>query len=146
MSACATGRPLPSNGSTARPLQGALLAAAAAVGSACAAAPSPGDCITRATPTVALANRQGEAELFDGDQIEIFLPPQGGVFTELDVTVAGLAASDLTAFTVTIDAADGPESLAVAYYEASAILMWCSDEQTLQIDNLPVGFSGTPAL
>ncbi len=108
---------------------------------ACAEAPSPGACSSTATPALTMANRQVTAPVLrDGDQVDVFPPPQGGVFTELDVGIRGVAASDLERLEVNIEAVGASGRLASASYLESELLMWCSDDGWLEIEDLPVAF------
>lgn len=105
----------------------------------CAEAPAPGRCPSTDDPVITLANRQGSRPFRDGDQVEVFPPPQGGVFTELDVGIVGVPLEDLEQLHVTLDSTGSLGVLATVSYLGSAMPMWCTDDDVLQIDDLPVG-------
>ena len=93
-------------------------------------------------PTLALANRGGGPTLADGVDVEIFLPPQGGVFTELDVTIDGLAQSDLDYLHIVFEDRDTGEPLADVRYLGEVIPLLCrEDTDALVVQYMPVGFT-----
>ena len=114
----------------------------------CPEPPPAGPCAGDGDPVLALANRGAAADLADGDELEVFPPPQGGVFTELDVTIDSMAASELQDFYVRVDAAATGESLAtVRYYgETLGMILRCTEEDLLVVDNVPVGFADALSL
>lgn len=105
--------------------------------------PEPGPCGDEpGDPVLTLANRGGGSELADGADVEIFLPPQGGVFTELDVAIDGLAASDLESLHIVFEHRDTGEPLADVRYLGSVIPLLCSEaDDVLGIQYMPVGFT-----
>ncbi len=114
----------------------------------CAEAPSPGQCVSTDEPALTLGSRRG-ATLVDGDELDVFPPPQGGVFTELDVSIVGVAPSDIAQLHVTVESTDTSERFASVTYPGSAIFAWCSEDGIVEIDDLPVGFEdafGLPEL
>ena len=102
--------------------------------------PPPDACAGGGEPTIALANRSGGDELADGDEVEVFPPPQGGVFTELDVTVQSLFPERLEYLWVRVVTPGGQE-LAVVRFFGDSIPLRCTQAGHYEIDNLPVGFS-----
>jgi len=108
---------------------------------ACAETPSPGACSNTDAPVLTLANRQVDAPVLrDGDEVDVFPPPQGGVFTELDVGLLGVAPEDLQRLHVTIDSVGSLGRLASASYLEGELLLWCSEDGVLQVEDLPVAF------
>lgn len=108
----------------------------------CPAEPS-GPCATEdGTPVLTLANRGDGPRLADGVDVEIFLPPQGGVFTELDVTIDGLAQSDLDFLHIVFDDRDTGERLADVRYLGEVLPLLCTeDDDALEVQYMPVGFT-----
>src|SRR5690606_28945999 len=92
------------------PRRGLELAAALGLGlwtlvlAGCPSAPPPEPCEGEGDPVLTLANRGGGPVLADGVEVDVFPPPQGGVFTELDVVIENLAMSELDYLRVTVDA------------------------------------------
>ena len=122
-------------------------AAALAMGLAALAgcpAPEPsGPCGNEAgDPVLTLGTRGGGPVLADGEEVEIFLPPQGGVFTELDVTIDGLASDDLELLHVVFEARTTGESLADVQYLGNLIPLLCTEDgDRLEVQYMPVGFT-----
>lgn len=107
-------------------------------------APAPsGPCGTEdGDPVLTLGNRGGGPLLADGADVEIFLPPQGGVFTELDVTIEGLAQSDLEVLHIVFDDRDTGEPLADVRYLGELLPLLCAEEDdALVVQKMPVGFT-----
>jgi hypothetical protein len=92
-------------------------------------------------PVLTLANRGGGPRLADGVEVEIFLPPQGGVFTELDVTLEGLAQSELESLHIVVEDRDTGEPLADVRYLGSVIPLLCTEDDVLEVQYMPVGFT-----
>lgn len=93
-----------------------------------------------ATPAITLAPDQGDADvLVDGAVVPVFPPPQGGVFTELDVELTGVDADDVEQLRIEITDASGPR-LATQVYFGSGLPLRCIESGALTIDALPVGF------
>lgn len=120
----------------------ALALGLAALGLAgCPAPPPPQPCgSVDGDPVLTLTNRGGGPELADGVVVDVFPPPQGGVFTELDVIIDDLDAGELEFLRIQIDAIDTRESLASVSYFGDAIPLRCDDDERLVVDYLPVAF------
>jgi hypothetical protein len=119
----------------------ALLPAAAVLPGCPGPAPSGACDSEEGDPVLTLANRGDGAVLDDGVEVEIFLPPQGGVFTELDVTIDGLAQADLDFLHVVFERRDTGESLADVRYIGEVIPLMCTDDDVLVVQYMPVGFT-----
>lgn len=127
-------------GVTRRGLAALALGAWALAG--CPAPPDPsGPCAGEGEPELTLTNRGGGTELTDGAEVEVFPPPQGGVFTELDMTIAGLDAQELDELRITIVARDSGRSLADVTYLGDLIPLMCTDDDVLSLEYVPVGFT-----
>lgn len=105
----------------------------------CAEPPETGQCPRTTQPVLTLANREDTGPLADGREVEVFPPPQGGVFTELDVALEGVPLDELEQIEITLESAGPLGMLASVSYPGSALPMWCSDDDVLMIDDLPVG-------
>lgn len=127
----------------ARPRTAAsLLALAAALLAGCPEPQPSGPCGPEdGDPVLTLANRGGGPRLADGVDVEIFLPPQGGVFTELDVTIDGLDQSELDTLHVLVEARATGAPLADIRYVGSVIPLLCTDDDVLAVQYMPVGFT-----
>jgi hypothetical protein len=97
-------------------------------------ASEPGD------PVLALANRGGGMAIVDGAEVEVFPPPQGGVFTELDVTIDGLDPDDLERLVVTLVSPDTGRVFADVTYLGELIPLRCTEDDVLEVQRMPVGF------
>ena len=87
---------------------------------------------------IAQPNRLDTDPIEDGSEIPVFPPPQGGVFTELDVRIAGVASEDLELLRVRIEDDTG-QQLANVQYRGDGLPLMCEDDR-LVVFNLPVGF------
>ena len=95
---------------------------------------------------VVLAPNHGDTSpLSDGSTLAIFPPPQGGVFTELDVELSGLRADDLGQLQIRIVRDDGA-NLSTQTYQGSGLPLLCDDDGSLSVTGLPVGFDLTYTL
>jgi hypothetical protein len=122
----------------------ALVLVPAGLGGCPAPAPS-GQCGNEdGDPVLTLANRKSGPVLADGVEVEIFVPTQGGVFTELDITIDGLAASDLDHLHIVFEDRGTGEPLADVRYLGEVIPLVCSgeeDDDVLVVQSMPVGFT-----
>jgi hypothetical protein len=91
-------------------------------------------------PVLTLTNRGDGPALADGVEVEVFPPPQGGVFTELDVTIDGLDARELEFLRIDIVAIATGEPLSTVSYFGDAIPLRCTEDGVLVVDYLPVAF------
>lgn len=94
----------------------------------------PGD------PVLVITNRGGGPEIVDGAEVEVFPPPQGGVFTELDVTIDGLDPEDLERLVVTLVSPDTGRVFADVTYLGDVIPLRCTEDDVLVVQYMPVGF------
>jgi hypothetical protein len=107
--------------------------------------PDDSRCREGPQPGIEIANRMDEQPISDGAAVEVFPPPQGGVFTELDVTVVDISPDDLDQMRVTIDV-EGAISRADQAY-AGALLPWvCREPTGAFLDNMPVAFDADAEL
>lgn len=119
------------------------LGSVVAVASGCPTPPpEEGPCAGDGDPLIMLANRSGGSELGDGDEVEVFPPPQGGVFTELDITIDDMASEELEDMFISVVATDTGEALATVRYFGASLqgVLRCTTDDVLVLDNVPVGF------
>lgn len=90
-------------------------------------------------PALTLSNRGGGPALGDGIEVPVFPPPQGGVFTELDIAIEDLAADDLDYLRILVDA-DSGDSLAFVQFLGQSIPLQCNDDGMLALEYAPVAF------
>ncbi len=97
-----------------------------------------GDVVLTARP-----NRLDLRAIDDDSEVPVFPPPQGGVFTELDVAIAGVAIDDLDRVRVGIDD-DSGAPIATQEYNGAGLPLVCQSDETigiaLVVADLPVGF------
>jgi hypothetical protein len=111
----------------------------AAVALACNPAPSDG--CGHGTVELSLdPARIGFPALDDGGEVPVFIPPQGGIFSELDLTVRGVAVEDITMVQVTIDSTQG-ERVADQVYPEGAVPLLCLGDDTAYVPRMPVRFA-----
>ncbi|MEM6994981.1 MAG: hypothetical protein AAF721_30995 [Myxococcota bacterium] len=94
-----------------------------------------GDITIRARP-----NRLDTDDRRDGAELPVFLPPQDGTFTELDVEIGGIAAADVETVRVEVEDEDG-ELLAIQEYNGAGIPWMCQPDGSIIVLDLPVRFS-----
>ncbi|MCX4240600.1 hypothetical protein [Paraliomyxa miuraensis] len=103
--------------------------------------PDPGPCGGEGDPVLTLTNRGGGAVLDDGIEVDVFPPPQGGVFTELDVTIENLELSELQYLRVEVVTTDTAESLAYVRFFGEYTPLVCNEDGVLAMEYVPVGFN-----
>ena len=86
-------------------------------------------------------NRLSPDPLRDGAELPVFDAPQGGVFTELDVTLRGIAPDDLLSIGVTVTQEEDGEVIANQLYQGAGLPLLCQDDGSQRIPDMPVGFS-----
>jgi hypothetical protein len=91
-------------------------------------------------PVLELANRGDRTAITDGSLVYVFPPPQGGTFTELDVTIDGLDADDLDQLVVTFISSDTGKVYTHVTYVGGAIPLRCTEDDVLEVKAMPVGF------
>jgi hypothetical protein len=89
--------------------------------------------------TLTLLQRKQPEVVGQSSEVPVFPPPQGGVFTELDVEIEGVAAGALQAIEVDISTSDPNVHASAALYD-DLIPFGCRDDGVTTIDDLPVGF------
>lgn len=107
--------------------------------------PSPEPCASEEPPYVSVATRAG-ASLDDMGELDVFPPPQGGVFTELDLTIGNLGVSEVEFVRVDITSDLDGSPLAAVRYFGEAMPLACNEQLELFVDNLPVGFDASASL
>lgn len=118
----------------------ALVCCVAASGAAgCEDEPSTGACRGEGEPRIELAQRNGETPIVDGADLPIFPPPQGGVWTEIDVRLLGVTVEEIES--IRVDVLDaGSAILASELYLGENLPLLCRVDGSIEIDNMPVGF------
>ncbi|MEM9455807.1 MAG: hypothetical protein AAGF11_16625 [Myxococcota bacterium] len=108
----------------------------------CPADPPAEPCSGSGVPVLTLSNRRAPIDLATGREVEVFPPPQGGVFAELDVTIDDIGITELEYVRVEIEDANTGEPYATVRYFGDSIPLICSQQtDLLEVANLPVGFS-----
>jgi hypothetical protein len=103
--------------------------------------PPAGPCSGQGDPSVIVSRRDDAAPpLTDGDDLDVFLPPQGGTFTELDVVIVGLASDDIDSLRIAIRRRDDATVLADQSYRGNPLPYQCLPDDSLLLQNVPVGF------
>jgi hypothetical protein len=81
--------------------------------------------------------RKDDIEVTEGSDLPVFPPPQGGVFTELDVYFIGVHPDAVDSIRIEVTDSAGA-ALAVQQY--NLLPLRCLQDDALFIDNMPVGF------
>jgi hypothetical protein len=105
--------------------------------------PPPGDCPGGGDRELEVSRRDDDAPvLVDGAELDVFPPPQGGTFTELDVVIVGLRADQIDELRVDVQRLDDGSPLSAQRYTGEAVEFGslCQPDDTLLLQNLPVGF------
>lgn len=87
--------------------------------------------------------QRGDAdEIIDGSDVPVFPPPQGGVFTELDVRLLGVTTDELVS--IRVDVVDGGgDLLAAQLYAGDGLPLTCRPDASILIEDMPVGFNAS---
>lgn len=105
--------------------------------SGCPEDPEPGPCDGAGEPAIELRLRSEDTLIVDGSELPIFPPPQGGVWTEIDVRLLGVAVDDVESLRV--DVVDGGGAiLGAEFYLGAGLPLACREEGFIEIDNMPV--------
>ncbi|MEM6293368.1 MAG: hypothetical protein AAGA54_18995 [Myxococcota bacterium] len=109
---------------------------------ACAAEDDGGVCdaSVTGTPSVHVAERNADAFLPDAGTLSVFVPPQGGIATELDVQIEGVALEAVQTLRFQVAASDG-SALAIEQYFGEGLPFVCTMSDGLQIRDVPVAFN-----
>ena len=112
---------------------------AAPCAAACEGEPAAGPCNGDGEPAIELTQRNGETPIVDGADLPIFPPPQGGVWTEIDVRLLGVVVDEIDSVGVDVLDADSA-SLGSELYLGENLPLLCRSDGSILIDNMPVGF------
>jgi hypothetical protein len=113
-----------------------LLAAAAALG--CNRPPADG--CGHGSVDLELDPGRGFDPLSEDGDVPVFIPPQAGIFTELDLVVRGIAVEAIEQVQVTIDSDDG-DRVADQSYPGFAVPLLCDGNGTAYAPRMPVRFA-----
>jgi hypothetical protein len=112
---------------------------------ACEGEVDPGPCNGVGDAAIELRERGGDTLLVDGSELPIFPPPQGGVWTEIDVRLLGIAAADVES--IRVDVLDeGGATLGAELYLGDGLPLACRMDGAIEIDNMPVQLGDLAAL
>lgn len=119
------------------------LGALALVG--CPEPPPPLPCEGPDDPQLVLSNRREASDLGQQGLVEVFPPPQGGVFAELDVAIRSMALEELEYLRVVVESVPAGEEYANVRYFGDSIPLICAEQgegqEWLEVANMPVGFT-----
>ena len=98
-----------------------------------------GPCAPAGPVELEVADR-GEPTLDEGDVLEVFFAPQGGVFSELDLRVTGLDPGDLEKLVVDLRDVSDQAQLAQEAYGGDAIerMFVCRPDGAWSLERVPV--------
>ncbi len=102
--------------------------------------PGPQACAGGDDPLLIASNRTDASEFNAGDAMDVFFAAQGGVFSELDVTLDEVSADAVTTLRVTVEATATGQPLANVRYFGEALPLQCNEADQLFISELPVGY------
>lgn len=141
---CSSG-PLPAifEGMGTTALRWSLLSGA--IGVAGCQEPYAGVCDGEGAAGVEVFQRGEPDEVLDGSDVPVFPPPQGGVFTELDVRLLGVTTDEIVSIRVDIFDAGG-DLLAAQLYAGDGLPLACQPDASILIEDMPVGFNASVVL
>lgn len=85
----------------------------------------------------ATANQGGGAPLADGGELPIFPPPQGGVFSELDLSITGVAQDNIDTLHVVVTEQGGE---VLADNTNTKFPLACQVDDSVMIADLPISY------
>ena len=116
-----------------------LVALAAA---ACAPSEDPGLCegIPGQAVELSVSYRFEDSPLEEGDSLPVFVPPQGGIATEVDVGLGGVGLDTVEALRLEITRTSGV-SVAAVTYSGGGLPLECVQDGELRVRGVPVPFA-----
>ena len=118
-----------------------LLAALVMV--ACAPAEEAGLCegLPSETVDLAVAVRYEDVPLADGDTVPVFVPPQGGIATEFDISLLGVGLDTVDELRLEILRTSSGASVAAVAYSGGGLPLECVQDGELRVRAVPVPFA-----
>ena len=84
--------------------------------------------------------RSEEVALADDDLLPVFVPPQGGIATELDVVMTGVGFDTLTSLQIRAVRVDDGSGVAEVQYSGGGLPLECVQDGVLKVRAVPVPF------
>ncbi len=91
--------------------------------------------------SLAVASRFEDAPLADGDSMPVFVPPQGGIATEFDLSLVGVGLDTVDELRLQVVRVVGGASVAAVNYSGAGLPLECVQEGELRVRAVPVPFS-----
>lgn len=109
---------------------------------ACAPPEEPGLCEGVPSESVALAvsYRFEDSPLEEGDSLPVFVPPQGGIATEVDVSLEGVGLDTVDELRLEVLRVSGV-SVAAVTYSGGGLPLECVQDGELRVRAVPVPFA-----
>jgi len=110
-----------------------------------APATSESACPGGGDPGVTARSKPDGLPLADGASLPVLNTAQGGLITELDIAISGVAQPDFD--TLVVDIYDENRvTVASQQYNGAGLPLTCRDDGVLEVSSLPVGFDVDPDL
>ncbi len=90
---------------------------------------------------LAVAARFEDAPLADGDAVPVFVPPQGGIATELDISLVGVGLDTVQELRLGVTRISNGDSVASVTYSGAGLPLECVRDGELRIRAVPVPFN-----
>lgn len=119
-----------------------LVSAAACVVLACGEPEEPGLCEGNGGRDVEVeaAYRFEDAPLSEDDLLPVFVPPQGGIATELDVVMGGVGFETLASLQIRAARVGDGTAVAEVHYAGGGLPLECVQDGELKVRAVPVPF------
>ncbi len=89
---------------------------------------------------LSVSYRFEDVALADGDVVPVFVPPQGGIATELDVSLVGVGLDTVQELRVEVTRTGGA-SVAAVTYSGGGLPLECVQDGELRVRAVPVPFA-----
>lgn len=109
---------------------------------ACTSPEDPGLCegVPSDAVELAVSYRFEDAPLSDGDAVPVFVPPQGGIATEFDVSLKGVGLDTVEELRLDV-VRTGGASVAAVTYSGGGLPLECVQDGELRVRAVPVPFA-----
>jgi len=110
---------------------------------ACASPQEDGLCegVPNETVDLAVSVRFEDVPLADGDAVPVFVPPQGGIATEFDISLVGVGLDTVDELRLEVVRTSSGASVAAVTYSGGGLPLECVQDAELRVRAVPVPFA-----
>lgn len=90
---------------------------------------------------LAIATRFEDVPLADGDAVPVFVPPQGGIATEFDISLLGVGLDTVDELRLDVVHSGSGEFVATITYSGGGLPLECVQDGELRLRGVPVPFA-----